>query len=153
MIKWLAIITLTLLFVIVGAGCGGAPTAAPGGTVPQPPAASEEQPIPAPAKQATFEPITITGSGDKTSPPFMVTTNEWVIDWSYVPNLEYPKMAVFGFFVYPRGKTAGSVASASFADEKGTTYCYADAGEYYVDVIAANIESWTITISPPNKGG
>ncbi len=101
--------------------------------------------IPPPA----FKPIVITGSGDKTSPPFTVPTKEWVINWAYVPNPEYPGMAVFGFFVYPRGKTAGSVVSVSFAEESGSTYSYAGAGEYYIQVIAANIKSWEVVISPP----
>jgi len=98
---------------------------------------------------ATFEPIVITGSGDKTSPPFAVTTEEWVIDWSYVPDSEYPEWAMFGFFVYPRGETVSFVEQGLFMDEtEGSTYSYAGAGEYYIEVMAGNIKSWEIVISP-----
>ena len=108
-----------------------------------------EATAPAPTP-STFEPIVITGSGDKTSSPFTVTTEEWVIDWSYVPDPEYPEMAMFGFFVYPRGETALYVESVLFAEEtSGSTYSYADAGEYYIKVTAGNIKSWEIVISPP----
>jgi len=109
----------------------------------------KEATAPAPTP-STFEPIVITGSGDKTSPPFTVTTEEWVIDWSYVPDSEYPEMAMFGFFVYPRGETAVYVESVLFAEEtSGLTYSYAGAGEYYIKVTAGNVKSWEVVISPP----
>lgn len=104
-------------------------------------------PEPQPEPQ-TFEPIVITGSGDKTSPPFSVTTDEWIIDWSFIPNPEYPELAVFGFFIYPRGETVSFVESVSFADEEGSTYSYAGSGEYYLEVIAANIEGWEVVVRP-----
>ena len=111
----------------------------------------EETTTPAPTPSpSTFEPIVITGSGDKTSPPFTVTTEEWIIDWSYVPDPEYPEFAVFGFYVYPRGETLWDVESVLFPKgTSGSTYVYADAGDYYVEVSTANIESWEIIIKPP----
>ncbi|GAI80258.1 unnamed protein product [marine sediment metagenome] len=102
----------------------------------------------------TFESILITGSSDKTSPPFRVTTKEWVIDWSYVPDPEWaaalvPGMNVFGFFVYPRGETVMYVESVMFPEgTSGTIYSYAGAGEYYIQVIG-NAKSWEVVISPP----
>jgi hypothetical protein len=98
----------------------------------------------------SFEPILITGSSDKTSPPFTVTTKEWIIDWSYVPDPEWPEMAVFGFFVYPRGETVMFVESVLFPEgTSGTTYSYAGAGEYYIQVLVGNVKSWEVVISPP----
>jgi len=98
---------------------------------------------------ATFEPIEISGSSDMTSPPFTVTTKEWTIDWSYVPNTEYPGFATFVFFVYPRGETEMYVESMiNAAGTSGSTYSYAGAGDYYVVVIAGNVNSWKIVISP-----
>jgi len=112
-----------------------------------PPEAEEPAPPPPPP---SFEPIVITGSGDKTSPPFTVTTEEWVIDWSYTPDPEYPEMAIFGFFVYPRGETALYVESVLFPEgTSGSTYSYAGTGEYYIKVTAGNVKSWEIIISPP----
>jgi len=126
------------------------------GTTPSPPTPSPKatpapsvEPAPEPTPPATFEPIVITGSGGKTSPPFTITTDEWIIDWSYVPSSKRPELVVFGFCIYPRRKTAGSVASVSFAEEDGSTYSYAGAGEYYIKVVAANIKSWEVVISPP----
>ncbi len=102
------------------------------------------------APPATFEPIVITGSGYKTSPPFTITTEEWIIDWSYVPDPEYPEFAVFGFFIYPRGETVLYVGSVLFPEgTSGSTYSYAGAGEYYINVSAANVKSWEVIISPP----
>ena len=93
--------------------------------------------------------IVITGCGDNTSPPFTVTTEEWCIDWSYVPNPEYPDAAIFGFFVYPRGKTAVYVESVLFPEgTSGSIYSYAGAGEYYIKVTAGNVEVWEVVISP-----
>jgi len=101
------------------------------------------------APPATFEPIVITGSGDKTSPPFTITTKEWIIEWSYVADPEYPEFAVFGFFIYPRGETALYVESVLFPEgTSGSTYSYAGAGEYYIAVSAANVKSWEVIISP-----
>ena len=98
---------------------------------------------------ATFEPIEISGSSDMTSPPFTVTTKEWIIDWSFVPDPEYPEFATFLFFVYPRGETAMYVeAMLSTEVTSGSTYSYAGAGEYYVKVHAANVNSWKIVVSP-----
>ena len=106
----------------------------------------EEATAPAPTP-TTFEPIIITGSGDKTSSPFTVTTREWIIDWSY--KTSQPDYAMFSFFVYPRGETALFVESVLFpSDTSGSTYSYAGAGGYYIKVLAANITSWTIIIRP-----
>ena len=97
----------------------------------------------------TFLPITLTGSSDKTTAPFEVTTDEWIIDWSYIPDSEYLEYAVFGFFIYPRGETAMYIEAVSASDDtSGSTYSYAGAGEYYVEVICANLQSWEITIRP-----
>lgn len=95
---------------------------------------------------ASFIPVTFTGSGDKTTPPFTVTTSEWIIDWSYTTNSNYP---AFYIYIYPRGETASYVTSIDAGEAtSGTSYCYAGAGEYYVEVLAANLISWTITIRP-----
>ena len=106
--------------------------------------------VPPPPDTGDFEPLVITGSGDKTSRPFTVTTEEWVIDWSYVPDPKYPEMAVFGFFVYPRGETLFFVESVLFPEgTSGSTYSYAGEGEYYIKITAGNVKSWEVVISPP----
>ena len=103
------------------------------------------------AEPETFEPITISGSGNKTSPPFTVTTDEWIIDWSYEIDPEYEDIgAAFSFFIYPRGETEVYVECILFPDEtSGSTYSYAGAGEYYIKVIAVGTKNWGIIIWPP----
>jgi hypothetical protein len=106
---------------------------------------------PTPAPEPTFEPIVITGSGSMTSPPFMITTKEWVIYWVLIS--EHPGYEAFGFFVYPRGEVYPSgnfVEAVPLTDSDGFTYSYAGKGEYYVKVIAANIKMWRIVIAPPD---
>ncbi len=115
----------------------------PAPTQPTPPPPTTPRPT-----QPTFAPIVIKGSDSKTSSPFVVTTNEWVIDWEY--KTDDPDLSVFSFFVYPRGETTFFVESVLFPDAtSGSTYSYAGAGEYYVKVATGNIKSWTITIRPP----
>lgn len=95
-------------------------------------------------------PIVVTGSGDKTSRPFTIATDEWVIDWSYVPDPEYSDIGVvFSVFVYPRGETAVYVESVLFPEStSGSTYSYAGAGQYYIKVVAGGVKSWEVVISP-----
>ena len=121
---------------------GTAPTPTPTPTTPVPVAT----PTPTPTT-ATFQPVSLTGSGSKTTAPFTVTTAEWVIEWSYTS--DDPEWASFAFFVYPRGETALYVESMMFSeDTSGSTYSYAGPGEYYVEVSAANIKRWEIVIRP-----
>lgn len=107
----------------------------------------------APAEQATtttFEPITITGTADKMSETFKVTTKEWSANWSYVPYPEYPELAAFQLYIFPKGEsvlfedcllepegTSGSLRSSS------------GAGEYYIRVVATSVKSWEVVISSP----
>lgn len=96
---------------------------------------------------ATFNPITLRGTDSETTPPFTVTTKEWIIDWSY--STDDPDFAIFSFFVYPRGETASYAESVLFPKvTSGTTYSYAGPGEYYIKTAAGNITQWEITIRP-----
>jgi hypothetical protein len=140
---------------------------------------------------SSFEPIILTGVGDTTTPPFSVTTNEWILDWSF--DSTSPEYACFAFYMYPRGSNLCIVSGACTKDEgieyghliedenefldfevrsagqqaaSGTTHArlpeidkevldvmgeYYGTGEYYVEVLAANIDSWTVTIRPPGS--
>ena len=157
-LKWIGISAgaLIVLFIVIGiiavntGDKSPTETTAPPSVIPADAPASVPLPPPTPApliKPVTFEPITITGSGDKTSPPFTVTTEEWTIDWSYITDdLSY---SVFSFFVYPRGETAIFIESVLFPQEtSGSTYSYAGQGDYYIKVSAGNINSWEIVIKP-----
>lgn len=94
-------------------------------------------------------PITFNGSGERTTPPFTVTTSEWIIDWSYVPDYDFPGTASFGLFVYPRGGEEDYVESVVLPKAtEGSIHSYAGPGEYYIEVFCGNVESWTIGIRP-----
>ncbi len=111
---------------------------------------TEKETATPPEEAATFESIMITGIGGKTSQPFRVTIKEWIVNWSYVPYPEYPELAVFHFFIYPRGETVIFVESMLLPEgTSGSTYSYAGAGEYYIKVTANNVKSWEVAISPP----
>jgi hypothetical protein len=99
---------------------------------------------------ATSIPITFTGSGETTTPPFNVTTSEWIIYWSYVPDYYFPGSASFAFVIYPRGEDTDYVESVFLPKTTGgSIHSYAGPGEYYIEVFCGNIESWEITIRPP----
>jgi hypothetical protein len=102
---------------------------------------------PAAQKPATFDPITLRGTDSETTSPFAITTNEWIIDWSY--STDDPEYAVFGFFIYPRGETERYAEAVLFPKiTNGTTYSYAGPGEYYIKTTVGNITQWEITIRP-----
>jgi hypothetical protein len=95
----------------------------------------------------TFEPVVFTGHGETTTPPFTVTTDEWIVEWSYTTS--EPEYALFGFYIYPRGETVMFIMSVTFPDEtSGMKYSYYGPGDYYLDVIASSLDSWSITIKP-----
>ena len=96
------------------------------------------------------EPIVLTGTGSATSAPFIITTDEWIIDWSYTPNEADPCLAVFSFFVYHKGETKNFVKRVLLPQETtGSTYCYLGKREYYLRVAADNVDRWEIKISSP----
>ena len=96
---------------------------------------------------ATFTPITKSGTDSLTTTPFTITTDEWIIDWSY--STSDPDFAVFSFFIYPRGETELYTEVVLFPETtSGSTYSYAGPGEYYIKTNVANIDEWEITIRP-----
>ena len=98
---------------------------------------------------ATFESIIITGTANKISHPFSVNTKEWTADWSYVPYPEYPELATFQFYIFPEGGIAMFVDSMIFSNgTSGSLHSDAGAGEYYIRVVANNLKSWEIVMSP-----
>ena len=96
----------------------------------------------------TFTPIILSGSSSKKTPPFYIPTEEWIIEWSYEPDQEYPEYADFSFYIYPRGETLFPVEYFLYVDKSGSSYSYAGSGEYYIEVNSYDVESWTITIKP-----
>ncbi len=91
-------------------------------------------------------PATFTGRGDKATPAFHATASSFTVSWT--TESDSPEYALLGFFVYPEGETIGSVCSADF-DGVGSdsTVCYAGSGDFYIEVLAANLSSWRLDIT------
>jgi len=87
---------------------------------------------------------TFTGSTDKTTELFHIPSGTWRINWTYTGG----ELAVFGFFVYPEGETTLYVESLATmgSSQSDTTYIYDGPGNFYIQLSAANIEEWTLTI-------
>ncbi len=125
--------SILIVFIIIAGilGCGGPQTS------------QQATPMTVPK----FDPIIISGIDSVTSAPFTITTNEWVYEWSYIPDSS--DMPVFSFFIYPRGETnLYTEVFMSTGETSGSSYSYAGKGEYYIKVFAANISHWEITIKP-----
>jgi len=94
---------------------------------------------------ATFEPITFSGVGDKTTAPFTVPAKEFVIEWRW--SSDNPEYAAMFIALYSRPGQLLQMVSCDAPHD--TTYSYTGPGEMYLDVGAANLESWDIAILPP----
>lgn len=99
----------------------------------------------------SFQPIVLNGISSEKTKPFSISTEEWIIEWEYTPekDLEEFELVIFNFYIYPRGETLFFSEMIFPEDTTGSSYSYAGPGQYYADVTAANIESWTITIRSP----
>jgi len=85
------------------------------------------------------------GTGDKTTDTFKISSSKWRIKWSYTTN--YPEYAIFSVFIYPKGETVSYIdfIDASGASKSDISYIY-QSGEFYLKIITANLENWQITI-------
>lgn len=85
---------------------------------------------------------TFTGSGSLTTDTFE-SVKYTKIDWSTVASNEFN---IFSVFVYEQGDV---LLTDAFGEALGTTYLY-ESGTFYLDVTAANLDSWSITTTPTN---
>jgi len=88
---------------------------------------------------------TFQGSGNKDTEDFTVPVNYWRI--VYTTNANNEQYASFSIFVYPSGETAKYVAFVTF-NKSGTdtSYLRAGPGDFWIHVLAANLNSWTIEV-------
>jgi len=86
------------------------------------------------------------GSSTMTTELFYVSSTSWRIRWSYGTS----QYAGFDFFVYPAGETQGYVemVTTSGPSGSGTTYIYKGSGNFYLKILAANVQ-YTIIIEAP----
>jgi hypothetical protein len=95
------------------------------------------------------EVTTFTGASDQTTDYFNITASEWRITWNYTPSSDYPDMAGFGFFAYPKGEDAmysayGSMMGAN--ETSGVTYVHEGNQQYYLKINVANLQGYNIKI-------
>ena len=91
---------------------------------------------------------TFNGVNWETTDVFNIKGSKFRMTYTTNPG-EYPEYAAFSFFVYPEGET--TMYTESIMTNMGTSgtdssISYAGAGNYYLKVIAANLDSWNIKI-------
>lgn len=88
--------------------------------------------------------MTFTGSAYKTTELFHIPSETWRINWTYTGG----SLAVFGFYVYPEGETVSYVESLSAmgSSKSDVTYIYEGQDNFYIELLAANIDPWTLTV-------
>jgi hypothetical protein len=92
---------------------------------------------------------TITGSADQTSKTFNITVQEWRLKWSYTPDSRFPSLSFFGVLVYPEGEGASYIDSFyvnGSTQTQGVENINGTAGNYHLEILDANIPSYTIVV-------
>jgi hypothetical protein len=85
------------------------------------------------------------GQGGKTTAAFYISGDKWRINWNV--DTDVPDLAFFAFHAYPEGETIFHVTSVSHQGAgSDTTYVYEGPGRYYFDVVAVNLNEWTIEV-------
>lgn len=97
---------------------------------------------------ANWETITtFTGASGTTTDYFNVPTDEWKLTWTFTPDPKYPEYSSLGGFVYPRdGEMYADYFDADDKQTSGTIYIHEGSREYYLKIMCANLQSYTITI-------
>jgi hypothetical protein len=122
--------TIVLIFILITAACT---------------AISLSKPV----KAANWQQVTvISGSDSQTSSEFMVNGSEWRIRWSFSRDAQYPSLTAFSFFIYPHGETSiyEEYISQSSGEENTGTLNLQGTGLHYVQVLAANTQSYTLIV-------
>jgi hypothetical protein len=85
---------------------------------------------------------TFSGQGDKDTDSFTIKGDKWKITWTTTyDNEEY---AGFYGFAYPEGETV--MYATSFDGLSGDTTVHEGNDQYYLKIITANLDSWSVTI-------
>jgi hypothetical protein len=93
-----------------------------------------------------LEPVILSSSGDFTSQPFEINTNEWQINWQYK---SAGKRSDLFIQVYPAGDKVNwieMVRGPRTPEGSGSTYLYQGKGSYYIKVRAKNLANWEIEV-------
>ena len=97
------------------------------------------------------EVVRFTGSGTEqyTTNYFTCDHVEWRIQWSYVPDPNYPQYTVFSVVTYPQGEDTfyvDFIMKTGGSDTSGTSYIHNNQGTFYSKINVANTQSYTIII-------
>ncbi len=106
------------------------------------PKPSAQQP---PAQKSWHLAAAFNGVGYKTTETFTIQGSRFRINYTIIHANEY---GIFGAFVYPEGETIGyvSMMMLNYPQASESTICYKGPGNYYFEINAANLVSWTITV-------
>jgi hypothetical protein len=120
----------------------------------QPPAAVEnQQPAETPPSEASTENEagwthvkSFIGKDDQTTAPFPISGTKWRIKWTV--DAQDPEYAVFDILVFSKDNAAMLTQPVSYSKGMTGDTAYIDEGghDYYLKIIAANLNNWNITV-------
>ena len=83
------------------------------------------------------------GSEDKTTSSFTIKGDEWRVEYTTSSSSDY---SYFSLWVYPRGERSVGFWSCDKQRCSDTQHIYKGNGDYYLDINAANLDSWKVTV-------
>ena len=97
------------------------------------------------------EVVRFTGSGSEhyTTDYFTCEHVEWRILWEYVPDPDYPELAIFNVYTYPEGEEVwftDCILKTGAENTSGNSYIHNEAGTFYMVINIANTETYTIVV-------
>ncbi len=101
------------------------------------------------ASAANWETVTtITGSADQTTNTFKITSKEWRLQWSYTPDPQFPSLTFFGVLIYQQDKSTyiDSFYVNGSTQTNGNEYIHEGMNNYHLEILDANIPSYTIIV-------
>lgn len=101
------------------------------------------------ASAANWETVTtITGSVDQTTNTFKITAQEWRLQWSYTPDSQFPALTFFGVIIYQQGESTyiDSFYVNGSTQTNGNEYIHEGMNNYHLEILDANIPSYTIIV-------
>lgn len=161
MVAWIATAVVVLLGAVNGASTAGNAPDAPTGTgqvvAAEEPADAEapieaEEPAeaeapPVEAEAMWTEVVALEGRADAASPAFELTGGEARMTYSFEGD---PDMSIGAVYVLTEGTDLhadGGIPLVMLSEpESSTTALHKNAGSYYLNVTAANMSGWTVTI-------
>lgn len=105
-----------------------------------------------PARCASWQQVTqFTGQGTQQldTVEFRINGSEWRLVWSYTPNYVAPSLTIFSFFICRHGESGpmeDHVYESGSDNTSGILYVHEGPRLYYLKILTANTEGYTITV-------